>query len=1089
MTNRFHLRCGREWWRGALLGLGLMLTGTSTAHAQGRTEYYNVETPQVRPIVVARMANHDFLLVCNTPDNSVEVYDTDENITPASARFLKRIPVGLEPNSILFDPARKRFWVTCFLSDSVTTGVLTAPTGPGSLAVTLDDSQNVGNEPMDVALTPDGKTLLVTFNSQSSMGAFHPITLDPKPASAAFPAPTDDIHLLKTFGNQQRIINEPRGVEVFGNQAFVLNHKGGVTTTNTTANPNGYDFDLYSHDLTTGASTGLADLGSTNWNLRFAASGDLYVVGGEAQNHLVGDAVAQAPTGFVQHMLYRVRGAGIPGTVIHRRDLNTDGSGAPVAASDALAMPTDVEVIETDGQPTKVYVTAFGSDRVGVITVVNPNNASTWTIARIPIPKDAASTNPRSGPRAIVHKTPTGVIGDPGERLYVLNRLDNSVAILDPSGAGSHLETFALRQDPTPAYVRIGREFLYSADLSGNGFNSCASCHADGRTDAIGWNLGSPTGFSAEFRRGFVDSPSGATLPDLINLLNNGFDADKGVMITQTFQGLLDHEVDPAIQDLYSNAPYHWRGDRFTFTDFNEGFANLLGLGDNFGGGGPNDLPMGIPLNDMVKFEEFVNSIHYPPNPEQQELRVYTGDFGTHPDDPTDGSDGLRGMKIFHTVRLPNSVGGGRSCVQCHALGSGSNFVYTDSIGNVPNAPQPLETAQLRGLHQREPAHQADGDDLSTAIKSGMFGLTHNGGRGTINTFNNLFQGSMTLAQRLDLNRFVHEFDTGTAPIVGRSQPVSLSNVGLASTSARLATFEGQVALANAGLAVQGWITGMRVGYWYDPVGDVYVDESSAGQTSVSRAALLALVTGSRDRLFFRSTPLGNDRRVASLSGSSSSFPLGTPPANLKLQPLGTNTAWSLVPQMTGNWIPLAQGGTFVWQHATDPNVPTPRFARAVRQLQYGLIDPANQVNHGLSALRHDAPRRFRIAGDGILSGAHLVLWTPNDSSGTAPDIANPPDTAKTRRLELPIFPTGQTAGGQPVWETAAELSPLQYSILMNGGKQAPGVKPALDDVLSQLPEPPPSGTFNPDGFNWHYVEVINPNGQSANGGWQRLSL
>ncbi|MEQ8763861.1 MAG: hypothetical protein RL885_08040, partial [Planctomycetota bacterium] len=560
----------------------LTLFTSQPAAAQGRTDYLNVETPQVRPITVARLQGHDYLLVCNTPDNSLEVYDTDETL-PAQSRFLARIPVGLEPNSVLYDPSRSRFWVSNFLGDSITTGVLTATSGPASLTFTLDASRNVGDEPMDMALTPDGSTLLVTFHAKNTLGAFHPIKLTPIPANAAFPAPTDDLELTATFGSQERIVKEPRRILVQGSQAFVLGHKGGITTPNQQVNPTGYDFDVYARDVTTGAVNTVVGLGSTNWGMRFGGNGDLYVVGGVAQSHLIGGAVASAPSGFVTSQVFRVTGAGTGSPVVLTRDLNLV-SGNPVSKPDALAMPTDVEVFVGGIGTTKLFITAFGSDRLGIVTLVDPADPSTWTIVRRAVPVAPGSTNPRSGPRALATKPALGGFGSPGARIYVLNRLDNSVSIFDPTN-DNFIETFALQNDPTPAYIRDGRQFLFSADFSLSGFNSCASCHTDGRTDAIGWNLGSPTGFSAPFSRGFVDSPSGASIADLIALLNNGFDPDKGRLVTQTFQGLLDHELPPDLQDLTTNAPYHWRGDRATFLDFNEGFANLLALGDNFGGG------------------------------------------------------------------------------------------------------------------------------------------------------------------------------------------------------------------------------------------------------------------------------------------------------------------------------------------------------------------------------------------------------------------------------------------------------------------------------------------------------------------------
>ncbi len=1042
------------------------------AHGQGRDNYFNVESIQCSPITTATIKGHTYILACNTPDNSLEIWDTDEN-KPADQRFLRRIPVGLEPVSVIWDAARTRFTVASFLSDSITSGVLRADSGPASLFTLVDKIQNVGDEPIDLTLTPDGSKLLVTFNGASTVGAFHPVTLAPVPSSLAFPAPTDNLLLEDTSTSPDRVIKEPHAVATRGDRMFVLGFKGG-TGNGTLFGSTGYDFDLYTRSLVDGSVIGTGGLGSINWNMSFASGGDLYVVGGMAQNQLTGSAVASAPTGFVTTNLYRVTGAETAAPVVFDRDLNMNSAGNPVSKAEALTMATDVAVYEPTLGVSKVFVAAFGSDRVGALSNTTAANPLNWSVARIDIPVAAGSLSARTGPRGLTLKPATGSLLDPGDRLYVLNRLDNSIAIINPVN-DTHLETFKLQSDPTPDHIVIGREFLFSAEHSGSGFVSCSSCHLDGRTDAVSWNLGEPGGFSTAFGREFVDSPSLTTLSNLMSLLFNGFDPDKGPIITQTFQGLLNYDVEPISQKSVTNAPYHWRGDRSDFTKFNEGFANLLALGNLFG---TAQAPAGIPLSDMLAFEQYVNSINYPPNPKQPETRVYSGSIGNF-NDRTSGSGAQRGMKSFHIRPLLSQGTNGRSCVQCHSLPVGSNSKYTDSFAGIAPTPQPLETAQVRGLFQREALHQVDGFDTAGPIKfSGMFGLTHAGGRRSINAFVNLFGGPQDETEVV--SQYMHEFDFGAGPMIGQVATVTAKNPAVG--AARMKDFEAQARLANNGVAIIGQVGSVALDYWFDPVSDLYVQDSTGN--TVNHTALVGMVTGTRDRLFAICTPLGNTRRVANTNGNA--LPLtGPPPANLDLEPLAPNTANVLIPNLTLNWVPAAQGGTFNWNH-NDPQMPTPRFPRAVRQFQYGLLQASG--NYGLSALRHDAPRRLRISGDQILEGAKLHLYSPADTSGAPPNTANSPDPAKTVKLTFDIFPTA-VSSGTPIWETAVELAPIAYYALMNGGQEAPGVADAFDDVLSQLPEPPTAGTFDPDNFNFHFIEVENPDGTITAGGWHPLTL
>jgi hypothetical protein len=343
--------------------------------------------------------------------------------------------------------------------------------------------------------------------------------------------------------------------------------------------------------------------------MTFSGGGDLWVVGGEAQNaNLTETDVANEPTGFVRSTIYVVPGG--TGTPI-RRDLNDlDGGHHPVLRDDALAQPTDVVTYEPAGGPLKVFFTAFGSDRVGVLTPNLLNDPYSWPLVRIPVSVAPLSTNPMAGPRGLAVKYAiTGDGTDPGDRVYVMNRLDNSITAIRPSD-NHDMGTFALKNDPTPAHIRAGRKFLYSAKISQPGFVSCASCHMDGRTDSLVWKLGTPTVPPPAYPSGLADGlnppPSGT------------FKADKKDMVTQSLQGLLNYEVEPAIQGYFTNAPYHWRGDKAQFTDFNVAFVNLMKALPNGQGNGISDP-------EMIAYRDFVDSIHYPPNLHEPETRSSAG--------------------------------------------------------------------------------------------------------------------------------------------------------------------------------------------------------------------------------------------------------------------------------------------------------------------------------------------------------------------------------------------------------------------------------------------------------------------------------
>lgn len=1100
--------------------LACLIPGTAL-QAQGRGDYYNVESPQVHPIEVARVNGHDYLLAVNTPDNSVEIWDTDESLPPDS-RFLTRVRVGLEPVSVRWVPEMERFYVANFLGDSITAVSLGATGGPSTLIARVLSTVEVTDEPLDLAFarvpTQDGvtvPTLFVTHMTLDAFGAYHAQTLAPvstgsERMDAALSAGAD----IDFDGQVDDVaLKEPWTPAVACDRLFLLGHKGGNTVR--------YDFDLYSEDLGGGNPRRLTGLGSTNWNMTFNRDGDLYVVGAEALNGTkIGETqVRNAATGFVQSTFYLIENPCTDTPTVHRRDVNLvplvlqnpgvvaggstvglvsshDGemliaqpASGPVAKNKALVQLTSL--VAFGG---KAFFTAMSSDRVGILEPDPTINPVQWKrrIINIPTVGGAAAM---AGPRGLALKaSDPSAPDDPGARLYVLNRLDQSVTVIDPV-AETVVSSFALRSDPTPPWIHAGRRFLYSAKLSGNGFDSCSSCHTDARTDGLGWNLS--------------DGVAQSIPPELLpfpGFANGTFPGEKGFMVTQSLQGLLNFEVPPDIQHLYTNAPYHWRGDRQDFVAFNPAFVSLLGADSEL-------LP-----SEMDDYEEFINSVHYPPNPKEPEERILSGELG-NPLGP-DGSGALLGMKLYHEADTD-----GFACVHCHSLPEGSNNVLTENIGGVqphpvldpsdpgftPTLPQPLETAALRGLFQKEARLDRDGSSLpDNSPVTGYEGLAHTGvlptsagfadfnGTATINGFNQqFFTGGLCgapvqCAFMQALNQFLHELDFGTAPMVGESYTVTPTNAGSGATATAFGNAETQAGLANAGAAVVARLGGALRGFWYDLTVPTPIYREEPSGATFTRGQVLALVTGVRDRLVLISTPLGSERRVADPAGAPGLL-TGPSPSDLDLFPMVPNTAHLQIPSLP-----------FFWDNGNPVHGGT--HAHTVRLYQNALLVDGPPGGFGLCSIRHEAPRRFRVAARNLRHGATLHLLIQNNPGGSPPNPALPvddPQQVPTLELVLPLHPTDLRADDERlVWETAAELEPLLFYRLMAGPPVAPGLQGIIDavtdlDFLFQItPEAQPVGSFNPAIWNLHWVRVVNTDGTRVDGnvfngnpGWQPLSI
>jgi YVTN family beta-propeller protein len=654
-----------------------------------------------------------------------------------------------------------------------------------------------------------------------------------------------------------------------------------------------------------------------------------------------------------------------------------------------------------------------------------------------------------AGPRALAVKYPrAGVAGDPGARVYCLNRLDNSVSVIDPI-TDTLVATFPLRFDPTPLHIKNGRKFLYDARLSGNGFVSCASCHQDGRADFLLWDLsdGVTVPFNPALNGGISAPPSNPTWP-----------GNKGRLMTQSLQGMLNAEVDGRAQPFFTNEPLHWRADRRTFEDFNGAFPNLLG---------------GAPLGtaEMAAFRAFVMSIHYPPNPEQDLTRRPRGVFGTP--DALDGSGAARGLKLSAIRALTSTSAGGtlaagRSCIQCHEPPEGSENLVTmfDTSRSTPGVLQPLETTQVRMTRHKERRFEKGPAGLST-IRTGMFGIGHEGGLDSINdftdgTFGRSFPGSGEVRDVIQLFR---EWDSGTGPLVGRPVTIDIGNrsaaVGL------LAFYEAQAAQANCGVAVHGRIAGAPRGFWFDLAGAAPVYREEPSGATFTRAALLAQLATADDLLVFTAVPLGSERRFATLSPSPPPPLLGPSPSSLTLEPMPATPFWQDLPRLTFNW-DIVGPSPFRWL-STQPE---PRILRTKRIAQKGLVTDGAGLNLGITAPRHEAPRRLAVAGDGIRHGASLVLFLPLDPASPPPPALQPPFTW----LWLPIHPTERrNTSGRQIWETHVELEPLTAYTLMLGGHAAPNVAALLNGTFAQ--EPPAVGTFAPGAWNRYWIAVVNADG------------
>ena len=514
-------------------------------------------------------------------------------------------------------------------------------------------------------------------------------------------------------------------------------------------------------------------------------------------------------------------------------DLNpgVDYDKLPNAAAKSSALAQATDLCFSPGGDT-LWLTAFGTDRVARI------DKNGTVLDRVEVggtPGTRVDPRRKRGPRSLEHHPSMGL-------LYVVGHLSGTLIVVD-TRARQVVSEVSLGVDPTPLVQREGRGFLYDAKLSGNGLVSCASCHVDGRRDGLAWDLGDPAGQLRVLVR------------DREPFVTFELHPMKGPLVTQTLIGLAGQE------------PYHWRGDRASLADFNATFDTILG-GSELG------------AEDLDRFIKFLLSLRFPPNPNQERDRSYS----TKPA----GASAADGFAFFKSANFSGATPA-VTCVSCHARPSGSS----DEIVIGRETAQYMITQPLRDLYLRTGKRAVNGRS-----KTG-FGLLHAGQEAGVFEFlgSDLpFLGKLRheAENKRMLERFLMEFDTGTAPVVGSSLRLTLQNLRAKTSTDELAFFAAQAKAKNCGLVARLQVLPSLLGprgprglaaepprdFVWDAVEERFATDRM-GERKLRWDELLSLVDA-RHELTIRGVPpglegaLGNDRdRDGVLDGDARPQPYG----------------------------------------------------------------------------------------------------------------------------------------------------------------------------------------------------------------------
>ena len=780
--------------------------------------FVNYEGKQTAPVRLSPDGTR--LFAVNTADNRLSVFDVS---VPHNPILIAEIPVGLEPvsvNALSSDEA----WVVNEVSDSISIVSVSRHV--------VTDTLYVQDEPADV----------VFANGRAFVSAAR------KNRIAVFDAVTHaSITNIPVFGeNPRALCVSSNGTRVYaafalsGNRTTLVPPRPGllqitngtppmraglppppevsliVDATDPAWNPSVIQYSMPDNDVVEIDASTLAitryfpRVGTVNFGIAVRPnSGDLYVANTDARNLTHFEPALRGA--FATNQVSRIN---LANGAVTRFDLNPGFNYTTFPSrrdqTNALAQPT---AIAFGPSGANYFVTAFGTDRVAL---VDANSGS--ILSRIEL--NPASMGSLASPRT--KRGPRGLALKPGAALYVLNRISNTMTVIDPGTRSVVREIPVGSHDPTPAVVREGRGFLYDAKLSGNGTVSCASCHIDAEMDMLAWDLGDPQGDIAVV----TAIVSGSKVPIFPNGISSNFvfHPMKGPMTTQTLRGLAGLD------------PLHWRGDRTNFSHFNGAFDSLMG----------GSL---LPTTDMQAYRAFINTIQYQPNPNQRLDRTLPTTFA--------GGDPVAGRNAYLNTNYQTLFGFGLKCNTCHTVPTGTDRSFTPAPALQES--QTFKVPQLRATYQKMNFTNTPG-----AQSIGGFGLVHDGMDPSLFSFLSrpvfgVFANDATVKN--NLSAFVQCFDTGTAPTVGYARTLTAANVNSASLSNDWNLLESQaVPGTNINLVLKGTFDGRQRGFVYQPGSNNYRPDTT-NLTTITRAQLRARVL-SGDTLTLMGVPTNSGTRV-----------------------------------------------------------------------------------------------------------------------------------------------------------------------------------------------------------------------------------
>ncbi len=897
---------------GLFLSCLIIFLFSSLSHAQ--TDFVAFESGSVRPMALSPDGTR--LVVCNTPDGRVEIFD----VAASGLTHLGSVSVGLEPVAVA---ARNNaeFWVVNHLSDSVS--VIDISSTPRQVVRTL----LVGDEPRDIVFAGAGGTR--AFISTAHRGQHRvDATLagvngagDPQLTTPGVPRAdvwifdaTNPGHLLG--GTPIRILSlftdTPRGLAPSpdGNRVYVAGFMSGNQTTAIleTSVPDG--FDSASPDPITGAPGGVPGPHDN-------ASGDLAPETGVIVKY-DGSAWRDA----VNRDWSPVVRVSLPDLDVFSFDANVSASGDPGIISFASVGTTNFNMV-VNPLTEKLYVT--NTELLNHIRFEGPGNHGGSTLqgrfarTRITVVDPATSTvDPQDLNQHIDYNqlhtdvpdlvdetqadhslaTPLEVVvsGD-GQKVYVAAFGSSRIGVIDTAALEDPL--FESNFDPTVAsaqYIETngGPAGIVLDEAHGRLYvltrfdNAVSSISLSSRTTLQTLALHNPEPASLIEGRPFLYDARATSLGgdqscahchpfgDVDHLAWNLGDPDEHVTTNSqkeavpilpgqlTFHPMKGPMTTQPLRGISTHGAHHWRGDRVD---------GVLGID-------PCNEPTGAACNEersyfnfivafegllgmdgtisddeMQKFTDFTLQLQMPPNPIRNLDNSLTAQQNA-------------GRNLFlasEGAPLSDVVA---ACDGCHTLDPSQGFFGTGGDRTFENEPQDAKVAQMRNMYMKIGFFGDSNEATSLGDQVRGFGFLHDGAVGSVSSFLTAPVFQLSESAEADLEAFSLAFPTDVAPIVG--QQVTLTSAGGAEVNARIdllkaraSSFYNSLTLGGnvpeCDLIVKAQSAGTVRGAVFEPTLGLFRDDQD--HLLRDNIGIRALATGSAT-VTYTCVPPGSGRRM-----------------------------------------------------------------------------------------------------------------------------------------------------------------------------------------------------------------------------------